>query len=589
MSKGLISLITVIFSLFLFVSPVSAQYVGDCPDEKDIKADANGWRDSQPEFQRIPPNVPAFYDPYLDNNFAKNTHLDTSMLPNPDNLACLIAYAQEEWFDLYGTEFDDQGAEKVINFAINNNYNPSFLLALWAEETHGGDLSARQFGCGPRGATANYGLDNQLPCLAGIDPKYKLNTFACFLGSYAGDTPLSLNCGYGDPDNVVTNPFFPYIIQYYNYLVRGVTPGNPITPSPIPTNFDFHPLRPFPNKPTDDGPPLTPYCAMRPTPVQLNRFDIRDQTIDLVTNGSLTQDFTKFVTPLLSITDPKKSDYQLPYNEKAQRYLADFLEGRAYYEPFPETANPTFSQQTDLFNRMGVFRKLAPKTYQDELKRAMIQRAAGTFSNTVNNPYGFNAASLTVNNYIVRNQRNPITLKDFYDHKAWAPLADDWKTNWPTAVDLDDATEQWATASAGQWASLWPYVPMFTREDTTGYIQVIDSNGLTLDPDSPEATVVEINHTADKTVDVVHPHLARAYEVSSSLNLLLNPAEVPRPPAVPEMAEEWTIKLWEGPIWWLDPSLKKPHIKFVPPLIYGPMCDVDPALIKPIRSSGDLA
>ena len=55
------------------------------------------------------------------------------------------------------------------------------------------------------------------------------------------------------------------------------------------------------------------------------------------------------------------------------------------------------------------------------------------------------------------------------------------------------------------------------------------------------------------------------------------------------MAEEWTIKLWEGPIWWLDPSLKKPHIKFVPPLIYGPMCDVDPALIKPIRSSGDLA
>ena len=356
----------------------------------------------------------------------------------------------------------------------------------------------------------------------------------------------------------------------------------PTTP-PISTNFKVHPLRPNPDDPISAAAPLTAYCAMRPTPVEQNRFDVREKFIDIKTVGTLTQDFTNFITPLLSITDPKKADYSLPFSDKAQRYMADFLEGRAYYEPFVEPVSPTQAQTSDLFNRLGVFRKLAPKTYQDELKRALIQRAAGSFG--ADNPYGFEPASTTIHNYTVGFwQGQTVTLKDFVNN--WAPLPKEFENN-PDET-YAQAYETWKTQDGGKWYGLWPYVPMFTREDSVGTIEIIDSNPPP-DPYSPSGQFIEQNKSNTTTVEVSHPHLARTYEVATSLSYLLTPQAVHEGATPPELGEEWIPKLWEGTIWWLDPSYKKPNLNLTPPLEFGPLCDVDPGYISLITSSGDQA
>jgi murein DD-endopeptidase MepM/ murein hydrolase activator NlpD len=353
------------------------------------------------------------------------------------------------------------------------------------------------------------------------------------------------------------------------------------TTSPTLLTFDFHPLRPFP-KQGQSTDKLTPYCVMRPIAVEQNRFDRREEFIDRKTYGILTQDFTHFITPLLSITDPKKSDYSLPFNDKAQRYLADFLEGRAYYEPQPEPDNPTPAQVTDLFNRLGVFRKLAPASYQDQLKKAMIYRADNQFI-YMRNPYGFEPASQKINNYVVGSwQGQTVTLKDYWHNNAWAPLPEEYKNT----AEYAQAYQNWKLRDGGKWAALWPYVPMFTREDTEGIIQIVDSVPPPA-PYSPSGKYIENNRTIDQ-VTVSHPHLARTYELTTSLSYLLTPQAVHETAVTPELKEEWIPKIWEDNDMWLDPSYPRPYTAEVGVEI-GPVCDVDPTLISPITSSGDLA
>ena len=139
-------------------------------------------------------------------------------------------------------------------------------------------------------------------------------------------------------------------------------------------------LRPFPNQftkeeaakelnPDSPDPSLTIYCAQRPTAVQNNPIDKRQEKITLRGQGNLSADFSRFVTPLLSITDTSKADASLSDIDKSRQYLADYLEGRAYYEGVAEDSSNLSVA------RLGVFRKLAPLTYQDQLKIAMIKRA----------------------------------------------------------------------------------------------------------------------------------------------------------------------------------------------------------------------
>ena len=375
----------------------------------------------------------------------------------------------------------------------------------------------------------------------------------------------------------LTPPDFNFSLECLHSISTGSS-------SSISTSSNANLLRPFPkqlvteekNRQIDD-PNQTLYCAMRPTAVQVNRFDRRDEFIDIKTQGTLIQNFTEFITPLLSITDTTKPDYLLPYVDKAQRYLADYLEGRAYYEGVTEAVNPTPEQQADLFTRLGVFRKLAPKTYQDKLKRAVILRAAGQFS-SIENPYGFPPATKEIHNYLVAEwSGSQVYLKDFVNN--WAPLSEEF--------DQDQAVyaaayEAWKNLDAGKWYQLWPYVPMFTREDSKGYIEIVDSNPPPEPWSPPGSTPVEINASNKKTVEVIHPHLSRTYEVSTSLSYLLTPESVHDIPT-PETNNEWTPARWGNSIWWLDPSLLQPSP--APGLEYGPHCDVD----NTIYSSGDLA
>jgi len=271
------------------------------------------------------------------------------------------------------------------------------------------------------------------------------------------------------------------------------TPTSSTSISYTPTgSFKSHPLRPFPfdltaeekSRPIYD-PYLTPYCAQRPTAVQTNRLDKRDKTIDLTVAGDLFSDLSSFITPLLSVTDPRSPHATLSAELKAKGYLADFLEGRAYYELFPEsTTNQEYLNQVEKSNalspseialikqygldnipdlqiqanirnklqlgftnsREGVFRKLAPQTYQNKLKRALIKRAKDDFS-LDDNPYGFMPATLSINNYLFackNNNKNQVTSFKNYDKKNctsgnpvklshfnetnWAPLPEEFAT-----------------------------------------------------------------------------------------------------------------------------------------------------------------
>jgi len=236
-------------------------------------------------------------------------------------------------------------------------------------------------------------------------------------------------------------------------------------------------------------------------------------------------------------------------------------------------------------SRFGVFRKLAPKTYQDKLKRAMIQRAAGTFTDDY---YGFQPASQSVHNYIVGywdNAENKvadygkgqeITLKDFIDN--WAPIPETFAEN---PEQYLPTYEQWTLLDNGKWAQLWPYVPMFSREDTKGYVTSI--------------TEPNQSNSGGDINEVIHPHLARTYELTSALHNLLTPEELHSTnySLSPKLESQWnnppwtTRSQWEvnGYIdWWFDSS--KNQSQWTNPEIHGPVCDPTSTIIY---SSGDLA
>ncbi|MBU1322768.1 hypothetical protein KKE48_01500, partial [Patescibacteria group bacterium] len=197
-----------------------------------------------------------------------------------------------------------------------------------------------------------------------------------------------------------------YCKTYQNYLDRNYLGSTYLDysgkKSDVPFTFDAcgsttnisvstnNPLRPYPfdlvkeekNRQISD-PNLALYCAQRPTVVKppLSRPPNLIQ-------GTLYSNFSQFTTPLLSLSGDKTQ------TDETRRYLADYLEGRAYYETTPEPQNPDFFQQVDIFFRSGVFRKLAPQSYQDQLKNAMIQRASGRANTTViNRIYGFPTAT----------------------------------------------------------------------------------------------------------------------------------------------------------------------------------------------------
>lgn len=358
-----------------------------------------------------------------------------------------------------------------------------------------------------------------------------------------------------------------------------------------------HPLRPYPNQLTDEershsinDPNYTLYCAQRPTAVkdqpyyQNQRIDCppdvsAENCIQATFQGILTQNFEAFYTPFLSMTDIEHPDYNLSYNEKARRYLADFLEGRAYYEPQAEPATPDFSQ---LFQKLGVFRELAPSKYQHQLKRAMIYRSVDPqgYEDDIASLYGFRPFTLSLNkkgylvgcwngnrvvnaNYTKKEpcgKNQAVMLKHFY--KNWTPLLKDFDT----LEAFASASAEWKTKNNGKWFSLWPYVPMFTREDSKAKIISIPEEGQQND------------QVLDVTVKI--PHLARIAEVVTALTNLLTPLET-HTPVDPSLTTRWDGRPWNSDPYWLESKL--PDSAKV-----GPVCEPQPPNLT-LTSSGDKA
>ena len=382
-----------------------------------------------------------------------------------------------------------------------------------------------------------------------------------------------------------------------------------------------HPLRPKPNELTswEKNRPKADYtqtlfCAQRPTAVQNQEFLKTDDKLTLQISGTYISNFEEFITPLLSITNKTKDDYNLSFEEKAQQYLADYLGGRAYYEIKAEDPNG----QT-IASRLGVFRKLAPKDLQDKYKRAMIYRATGIPD--AENPnkldpmdfltdyYDFEPASPTVANYPVTCFRNNeiVSFTQYNDFKNpcgnsenirlssfnqtnWAPIPEEFENN----KDYQNAYNNWYVQDGGQiiyaldcdpqqtqncpiinrqpgkWAKAWPYVPMFSREDLQGYIRAVSSNA------QPQINPVK------------HPHLARTYELSSALSTFLMPQSYFDYNSEPDFKVEtpWSGKPWckLGDLtcknYWIDSS------DSMPDLALGGVCDPQTTIIT---SSGDSA
>ncbi|MCX6817054.1 MAG: hypothetical protein NTZ93_04255 [Candidatus Beckwithbacteria bacterium] len=165
-----------------------------------------------------------------------------------------------------------------------------------------------------------------------------------------------------------------------------------------------------------------------------------------------------------------------------KKFLFVFIFSLIFFQPVFAQSSPSYL--TD-YLETDVFLKLAPQNIQDRYKNAMIMRAGpNPDPQTITNLYGFTPATIQIHDY----QVGSLKLSQLQ----------------PKPLDDPQALAAWQQSPTAQ---VWPDVPMFTREDTKGFI---------------EAPSGEVH-------DVIHPHLARTYEVSSALSLLTPYQKEPKP------------------------------------------------------------
>lgn len=209
--------------------------------------------------------------------------------------------------------------------------------------------------------------------------------------------------------------------------------------------------------------------------------------------------------PLVSVNRPGFSF--LTFFNRAQEHLADYLEGRAYYEGVVEP-RPTdgLIDWIQVWKRIGIYRKLAPTLprrsgdiSQDARKIRMIQGAGSRHHNYIvgyirgGNPAPWGSGS-------------PIRLRDFIGRYPPAYACDGI-----LAPDVKEACIQrwhdaYTTWKETIYGKLWPYIPQFTREDAKGFVRVFP------EPGQPFTT---------QTAAVSIPHLPRLKDVSTLLKDML--------------------------------------------------------------------
>lgn len=364
--------------------------------------------------------------------------------------------------------------------------------------------------------------------------------------------------------------------QLYAALLEGILPLFPYSPFPIPTPPPYvyvPPLTctPESSKARDSRPDACDPCnkTSYKTASCATTFTVQDNVSYERWEGDpdephcVLEDWGGVV-----VIDP--SSTTIPFvgkkeNEDEQLYLADYFEGtNEYYQDYSQYG-------LDWINHAGVYRKLTPLGYQDELKKDMVERAQKTvdsggilmpggvhdynvsykgrlcwdipflpdvllnFAKNLNLPivgqpieaianrghYCLFEGSLIENFSIDRvedairgfNMLSPIdiTFQHTVSTDATLTSLNGHFPPDPSEENYLEKWEEWKASEGGKWFNLWSAVPMFSRNDTPGdiapYIGVKSA-------DQPKYVPIEIEKV---------PHLARLFEETLELNETLLP------------------------------------------------------------------
>ncbi|MGB9911494.1 MAG: hypothetical protein ACPLKP_02710 [Microgenomates group bacterium] len=129
---------------------------------------------------------------------------DSSITIKEENKQNVIEMVRNSWPD---SQISNQW-DFVYNQAVNNGWNPAFVIALWIEESGASGVDAYDLGC--LGGEKN-NLSSQLECL--FTRPYANQSFEEFMCQYSEGKPA--------PCSFATNPNFPRNLKYwYDLLTR---------------------------------------------------------------------------------------------------------------------------------------------------------------------------------------------------------------------------------------------------------------------------------------------------------------------------------------------------------------------------------
>ncbi|OGY16847.1 MAG: hypothetical protein A2785_03725 [Candidatus Chisholmbacteria bacterium RIFCSPHIGHO2_01_FULL_49_18] len=299
-----------------------------------------------------------------------------------------------------------------------------------------------------------------------------------------------------------------------------------------------HPLRPYPCRICGPESQRTidetdaPYCAMRPWAVETFEYLKNEQAcpeddpnfpcvkarqlqIGCSPNpwnlpciaGTYGIDLRAYELPLVSVN---RSGFDfLTYFNRNQEHLADYLEGRSYYEGIVESNPDDTLGWISTWNRLGIFRKLAStlprrqgQMIQDSKKISMIRGAGAVPQSNHDYIVGY----VQGGNPAPWGSGTPMRLSNFNGHYPPEYACDAIADPFAQQVCIQNWVSNFDAWKETVYGKLWPYVPMFTREDAIGYVNVFP------EPGQPFLT---------QSAQVSIPHLPRLKEVSDILKDML--------------------------------------------------------------------
>lgn len=306
-----------------------------------------------------------------------------------------------------------------------------------------------------------------------------------------------------------------------------------------------------------------PSCATSFTVFDEVSWEWRDKDEECESDVWVTREWPESPPGTIQINP---SDTKIPFvgkkgEESEEKYLADYFEGtNEYYEDYP-------MYWRDWINYAGVWRKLSPMGYQDQLKKQMVERALTTsdvqsegvhhyqleyrgricwdlpllidallaYAESHNIPivgklidalyrrssycvFEGSVPGVTLVLGLIKdfNRLSPLDITYFHTTDASGKLTslEGHYPPDPLEENYSEKWDEWKESDGGWWYKLWQVVPMFSHEDTPGMIipylgsKPLDTFGIT----NPENQVEKV------------PHVARLYESTQEVQKMLVPS-----------------------------------------------------------------